>query len=101
MMVLAAITRNDVANYVRDIFYVYIILLFAYLLTNMLFSFGARPPYARWSEAIFNFLRDVSEPYLRLFRKIMPPMRAIDLSPMLALIVLYVLMDILHSVIAG
>ena len=56
----------------------------------MLFSFGMRTPYSRWSDAVLGFLRDVSEPYLRLFRKFIPPLGAFDLSPMIAIIVLYV-----------
>jgi YggT family protein len=98
---LAAITRGNVADYVQAVFYVYIIFLFAYLLLNMLFSFGARPPFARWSDAAFKFLRDVSEPYLRVFRRIMPPFGAVDLSPMLGIIVLFVLEAIIVRLIRG
>ncbi len=101
MIVLASSVRVDIANYVQAVFYVYLIALFGYLLLNMIFSFGAKPPYARWSDALFNFLRDVSEPYLRIFRKIMPPMRAIDLSPMLGIIVLYVVETIVYKLIHG
>ncbi len=47
-----------------------------------------------------NFLRDVSEPYLRLFRRIIPPLGALDLSPMVAIIVLYVVRTVLVDVIS-
>jgi YggT family protein len=101
MTVLAASVRFDVAKYVSALFEVYIVLIFAYILLNLLFSFGVRPPYSRWSEAGLNFLRDVSEPYLRLFRRFIPPMGAFDLSPMIAIIVLYIASSLLANAIRG
>jgi YggT family protein len=101
MILLAATTRTDIANYVSALFEVYIALIFIYILLNLLFSFGLRTPYSRWSDAVLSFLRDVSEPYLRLFRKFIPPLGAFDLSPMIAIIVLYVLQGLVHSAIAG
>ena len=99
-MLLEAITRDDVANYVSAVFLVYIALIFIYILLNMLFSFGLRMPYARWTDAVLSFLRDVSEPYLRLFRRFIPPLGALDLSPMVAIIVLYVVRTLLVDVIS-
>lgn len=97
----AAITRADIANYVSWVFYVYIIIIFVYVLVNMLFSTGVRPPYSRFSDAILTFLRDTSEPYLRIFRRIIPPLGMLDLSPMVAIIVLYLLRTIITGAIAG
>jgi YggT family protein len=98
-MLLLAITRDDVANYVSTLFLVYIVLIFVYILLNLLFSFGMRPPYARWSEAILNFLRDVCEPYLRIFRRFIPPLGMFDLSPMIAIFLLYFVRAILYGAI--
>jgi YggT family protein len=100
-MLLEAITRIDIANYVSTLFLVYIVLIFVYLLLNMLFSFGMRTPYSRWSDAVLTFLRDVCEPYLRIFRKFIPPLGMIDLSPILAIIVLYIVRALLYNVIHG
>ena len=100
MTLIAAVTRHDVADYVSAVFLVYIVLIFVHILLNMLFSFGVRMPYARWTDAVLNFLRDVSEPYLRVFRRFIPPLGALDLSPMIAIIVLYVVRTLLVSVIA-
>ena len=100
-MLLEAITRIDIANYVSTLFLVYIVLIFVYLLLNMLFSFGMRTPYSRWSDAILTFLRDVCEPYLRIFRKFIPPLGMFDLSPILAIIVLYIVRALLYNVIHG
>jgi YggT family protein len=100
-MLLAAAARVDVANYVSAVFEVYIALIFIYILLNLLFSFGVRAPFARWTDAILSFLRDVSEPYLRLFRRFIPPLGAFDLSPMIGIIVLYILRSLIVSAIHG
>ena len=59
-----------------------------------MFSFGLRLPYSRWSDAVLTFLRDVCEPYLRLFRRFIPPIGMFDFSPMIAIIVLYIVRTI-------
>ncbi|HWE10880.1 MAG TPA: YggT family protein [Solirubrobacteraceae bacterium] len=100
-MLALATTRSDVASYVQALFEVYIAIIFIYILLNLLFSFGMRLPYAKWSDALLNFLRDASEPYLRVFRRFIPPLGAIDLSPMVAIIVLYFVQSLVVSVIRG
>ncbi len=100
-MILLAVTRGDVANYVDALFTVYIVLIFVYILLNLLLSVGMRMPYSRWSDAVMNFLRDVSEPYLRLFRRLIPVVGGFDFTPMIALIVLYFVRTILVNAIAG
>ena len=101
MTLIAAFSRNDVANYVSALFEVYIALIFIYILLNLLFSFGLRMPYSRWSEAVMNFLRDVSEPYLKLFRRLIPTVGMFDFTPMIAIIVLYFIRTIVVNAIAG
>ena len=100
MTVLAAITRGDIADYVSAVFLVYIVLLFVHLLLTMLFSFGMRVPYARWTDVVIGFLRDVADPYLRLFRRLIPSFGGIDFSPILAILVLYVVRTLLVGVIS-
>jgi YggT family protein len=100
-MLALATTRSDIASYVQALFEVYIAIIFIYILLNLVFSFGMRLPYSRWSDALMNFLRDVSEPYLRIFRRFIPPLGAIDLSPMVAIIVLYFVQSLLVSAIGG
>ena len=101
MTVLAALTRGDIANYVQALFLVYILLIFVYILLNMMFSLGLRPPYSRWMDAIMNFLRDVCEPYLKIFRRFIPPIGMFDLTPMIAIIVLLVVQMIVVNLING
>lgn len=101
MTALAAITRGDIANYVQALFLVYILLIFVYILLNMMFSLGLRPPYSRWVDAVMNFLRDVCEPYLRIFRRFIPPIGMFDLTPMIAIILLYVVETLVVNAIRG
>jgi uncharacterized protein YggT (Ycf19 family) len=101
MTLILASARGDIANYVNALFIVYILLIFVYILLNMMFSLGVRPPYSRWTDAILTFLRDVCEPYLRVFRRVIPPMGMFDLSPLLAIFVLYILERLVVGVIAG
>jgi YggT family protein len=101
VITLAALTRGDIANYVQALFLVYILLIFVYILLNMMFSLGLRPPYSRVTDAIMNFLRDVCEPYLRLFRRFIPPIGMFDFTPMVAIIVLYIVQYIVVKLIGG
>ena len=94
-MLALASTRSDIAHYVSALFEVYIVLIFIYILLNLLFSFGMQLPYARWTDSVLGFLRDVSEPYLRLFRRLIPSIGMFDLSPVVAIIVLYVVRTLL------
>jgi YggT family protein len=100
-MVLAAVSRVDIANYVNALFEVYILLIFIYILLNLMFSFGMRIPYSRWSDAILGFLRDVCEPYLRIFRRFIPSVGMFDFSPIIAIFVLYFLDRIITGAIQG
>jgi YggT family protein len=100
-MLVTAITRVDIANYVSAVFEVYLIILLVYVLTNLMFALGVRPPYSRFTDAVLGFLRDVAEPYLRLFRKLLPPIGMIDFTPMIAIIVLGVVWRIVVGAIHG
>ena len=100
-MIALATARTDIASYVSALFLVYIIIIFVYVLLNIVFSLGGRIPYSRASDAFLNFLRDVSEPYLRLFRRIIPTIGMIDFSPWLAIIVLVILRAVVPPLISG
>ena len=100
-MIVMALTRYDVAKYVSALFEVYIVLIFVYILVNLMLSFGLRIPYSLWSDRLLNFLRDVSEPYLRLFRRLVPRVGMFDFTPMVAIIVLYVVRTLVVNAING
>jgi YggT family protein len=85
---LAAIGRADIAEYVGALFSVYFVLI----LLNILLSWIPRIPYNRALYGVIDFINDVTNPYLNLFRRFIPPLGgggfALDLSPILGLILL-------------
>jgi uncharacterized protein YggT (Ycf19 family) len=87
---LLAITRVDVADYVSTLITVYIVLIFI----RILMSWFTRIPYNRYLAMVLKFVSDVTDPYLNLFRRFIPPLRigggGLDLSPMLGIALLYV-----------
>jgi len=96
-----ATVRQDIAGYVRAVVGVYTLLIIAYILSSLFFAFGGRVPYARWSSAVLGFLREVCEPYLGFFRRFIPPLGPLDLSPVVAIFVLNILGGILVRLIQG
>ena len=101
MSLLAAVTRDDVAGYVLTLTYVY----FALILVRIIMSWLPRMPYNRILDMVLTFVRDVTDPYLNLFRRFMPPVRlgpgALDLSPVVATIVLLLVGQLVAGLIAG
>ncbi len=85
---LLASARSDVAEFLSAVIYVYTLLIIIYIITNLLFAAGVRPPYSRAVNAVLSFLRDVCEPFLRIFRRILPSFGGFDFSPIIAIIVL-------------
>jgi YggT family protein len=83
-----ATVRTELANYLSTLIYVYILLIFAHIVVGWLFAFGVRPPYSRAFSATIGFLRDVCEPFLRLFRRVLPSFGGIDFSPIVAILAL-------------
>src|SRR5881227_3093019 len=77
---------SSIGNFVHVFILVYALVIFAYILSSWL-----RLPYSPTLNRIQRFLYDVCEPYLRVFRRLLPSTGAIDLSPMLALIFLIVI----------
>jgi uncharacterized protein YggT (Ycf19 family) len=79
-------TVTKVEQFVTVFITLYAIVILAYIVLSWV-----RLPYSPWLNRIQRFLYDVCEPYLRLFRRILPPFGALDLSPMIAVLVLYVI----------
>lgn len=98
---IAAITRGDIAGYLSTLFYVYSILI----LVKILLSWVPRIPDNDLLRAIVRFVDDVTEPYLNIFRRLIPPVgvggMGLDLSPIAALIVLQVIGTIIVRLVAG
>jgi YggT family protein len=95
-MILAS-ARTSIADFLSTLIYVYTLLIILYIVTNLLFAVGLRPPYSRATDSVLGFLRDVCEPFLRIFRRIIPAFGGWDFSPLLAIITL----QLVNSVIVG
>jgi YggT family protein len=80
-------------RFIDDFIWVYVLLIFAYVLTSWV-----RLPYSPWLRRIQDFLRDVCEPYLRLFRRVIPAFGPLDLSPVVAIFFLFLLMKVVDAI---
>jgi uncharacterized protein YggT (Ycf19 family) len=89
---LLADLGSSLASFVFVFIWVYTLLLFAYILTSWV-----RLPYRPWLNRVQRFLYDVCDPYLRIFRRFLPPIGPLDLSPMVAIITLFVISRVLTS----
>jgi YggT family protein len=89
-----AISREDIAEYINTLVLVYLVLIFV----RILMSWIPRMPYNRYLAAVLKFVTDVTDPYLNIFRRILPPVRmggaGLDLSPIVATFVLIIVSSI-------
>jgi uncharacterized protein YggT (Ycf19 family) len=92
-----ATARTQIADFLSALIYVYTLLLILYIVIQLLFSVGLRPPYSRTTDAVLGFLRDICDPFLRIFRRVIPAFGGIDFSPILAIFTL----QIVNGVIVG
>ena len=92
--------RQEIADFLAALIFVYTICIIAWIVVSFVFSLGARVPYNRVANAVLDFLRDVSEPYLRIFRRLPLQIGPIDLSPIVAIIVLRIVGGIVVELIA-
>jgi YggT family protein len=83
---------DTVGGFVNVFISVYILLIFAYILTSWI-----RLPYSVWLNRIQRFLYDVCEPYLRIFRRILPPLGPLDLSPIIAIFALFLINRLIQT----
>jgi YggT family protein len=99
--VLAAIGRDDIAHYVSTLIVVYSVLI----IIRIIIAWIPRMPYNRYLDVVLRFVGDVVDPYLRIFRRFLPMIRigpgAIDLSPIVGLLVLSIVGGIVVRAIAG
>src|SRR5215831_17655144 len=81
-------TISSVQTFVTVFIWVYTLLIFAYVITSWI-----QMPYSL--SGVQRFLRDVCEPYLRLFRRILPPLGPLDLSPIVGVMVLWLVQQLI------
>lgn len=97
-----AISRADIADFVSALFLVYLVLIFC----NILMSWIPRIPYSATLRPVLDFIKDTTDPYLNIFRRLMNPIGgpgglSIDLSPILGVILLIIAERIIVSAVLG
>ena len=90
-MTAAASARVEIADFVGAAFSIYALIVIAWIVANLLFSLGVSVPFSRPANAVLDFLRDCSEPYLRIFRRLPLQVGPLDLSPIVAIFVLQII----------
>ena len=91
LLMVDAIT--SIERFVTVFISVYVLIIFAYIIMSWV-----RVPYSPWLNRIQRFLYDVCEPYLRIFRRLLPSFGPLDLSPIVAIVSLYVLRVVILSI---
>ena len=100
-MTVLALSRGDVAEYVGTLSLVYTILMIIWVIL----SWVPRVPYHPVLSAVIGFVNDVVNPYVGFFRRFVPPLKigpgALDLAPIVAFLVLYIVGNIVVGLIRG
>ncbi len=84
---------DALANFVYVFLWVYLLLLFAFILTSWV-----RLPYRPWLNRVQRFLYDVCDPYLRMWRRVLPTFGPLDLSPVVAVVALNILLAVVLNI---
>lgn len=82
--------REKIADFLSALLWVYTLCIIAWVVVSLLLALGMRLPWSRPLNAVLDFLRDVSEPLLRVFRRLGLQIGPLDLSPIVAIILLQV-----------
>jgi YggT family protein len=93
MLALLYDAVDSVESFVRVFVYVYTLLILAYIITMWV-----RMPYSPWLNRVQRFLYDVCDPYLRIWRRILPSFGPLDLSPVVGVLALYVLLAVITNI---
>jgi uncharacterized protein YggT (Ycf19 family) len=95
-----ALTRNNIADYVEALLFVYLILIIANVLLSWVQQF--RPlPYNRPLRAVTGFIEESTNPFLNVFRSFIPRLGPLDLSPVVAILALSILGGLAVDLIRG
>lgn len=100
-MLVIASARETVADYLAALILVYTILIFVYILSQLFLGFGGRVPYNRALNSVLEFLRQICDPYLAIFRRFIPPLGPLDISPIVGVLVLSIVGGLLVGVVRG
>ena len=101
MTLVFASVRTEIADFLGALLLVYLICIVGWIVLNFIFAMGARMPYNRHASAVMGFLRDVTEPYLRIFRPLPLRIGPLDLTPIVAILLLQIVGNIIIGLIRG
>jgi uncharacterized protein YggT (Ycf19 family) len=90
---LMADAISSIQNFINVFISVYVLIIFAYIILSWV-----RLPYSPWLNRIQRFLYDVCDPYLRIFRRLLPSFGAFDFSPIVAVLTLFVIDRVINSI---
>ena len=93
---LLADTASSLQNFVRVFVWIYVVLILAYVLLSWI-----QLPYSGIAATVQKFLDEVCRPYLGLFRGRIPSLGPLDLSPIVAVVVLLVAAELINALIGA
>ena len=91
--------REQIAGFLDALIWVYTLIIIAWVIFSFVFAMGLRVPYSRPLNAVLDFLRDVTEPFLRIFRRLPLRVGPLDLTPIVAIFALRIVGGIIVSLI--
>ena len=91
--------REQIADFLSALIQVYTLIVIAWVIFSFVFAMGLRVPYSRPLNAVLDFLRDVTEPFLRIFRRLPLRIGPLDLTPIVALLALQIVGSIIVGII--
>jgi uncharacterized protein YggT (Ycf19 family) len=91
---LLADAESVVTQFVSVFVSVYLLLIFAYVLLSWV-----RLPYSPTMERVKRFLYETCDPYLRLFRRFVPPLGSLDISPIVAMLALFIFGRVVNALV--
>ena len=101
MSLVLATVRTEVADFLSALLLVYLICVIGWIVLNFVFAMGVRVPYNRYASGAMGFLRDVTEPYLRIFRPLPLRIGPLDLTPIVAILLLQIVGGIIIGIVRG
>ncbi len=105
MVELAALplgaVRDDAASFITALAGIYTLLILVAVLLSMYQQIGGRIPYSRPLRAAMDFVDSLTAPVLDFFRRFVPMLGPLDLSPLVAILVVGIGGQLLAQLIAG
>ena len=86
-MMATELLTNTVANFIQ----IYLLLIFVRILLSWFQT-------ADWANQIMSFLSPITDPYLNIFRSLIPPLGGLDISPILAIFALQFVASMVGSI---